>query len=83
MRLMIPDSNDKSEIAGRYYEACDLQLAIEGGELKTIDDVRAWVQERSGLDALMELPVWVMTENCCIDTNASIQYNKKSEAPSD
>jgi len=33
MKLKTPGADDKSEIAGRMYEACDLRMAIEGGRL--------------------------------------------------
>lgn len=34
MKLKTPEADDKSEMAGRMYEACDLKMAIEGGHLK-------------------------------------------------
>ena len=81
MKLKAPEADDKSEIAGRMYEACDLQIAIEGGHLKTIDDVLAWAKETaSGLQALMELPVWVINDNSCVDIKASIEHNATSGA---
>lgn len=77
MKLKTPEADDKSEIAGRMYEASDLRMAIEGGHLKTLDDVLAWVKEaESDLQALMELPVWVITENACVDIKASIAHNQ-------
>ena len=76
MSVRKPEADDKSEMAGRMYEACDLQIAIEGGDLKTIDDVLAWAKESaSGLQALIELPVWVTNDNACVDIKASIQHN--------
>lgn len=81
MKLRKPEADDKSEIAGRIYEAFDLQIAIENGHLKTIDDVLAWTKEAaSGLQALMELPVWVINDNACVDINASIDHNATSAA---
>lgn len=77
MTLTTPGADDKSEMAGRMYEACDLKMAIEGGHLKTIDDVLAWAKNNeAGLLALMELPVWVINENACVDIRASIEHNK-------
>jgi hypothetical protein len=76
MRVRKPEADDKSEIAGRMYEACDLQMAIEGEDLKTIDDVLGWAKDSaSGLQALMELPVWVINDNACVDIEASIEHN--------
>jgi hypothetical protein len=81
MKLKTPEADDKSEIAGRMYEACDLQMAIEGGHLKTIDDVLAWAKEAaSGLQALMELPVWVINDNACVEIKASIEHSTMSAA---
>lgn len=81
MKLKTPEADDKSEIAGRMYEACDLRMAIEGGHLKTLDDVLAWAKEaESGLQALMELPVWVITENACVDIKASIAHNQGNKS---
>lgn len=78
--LKTPEADDKNEIAGRMYEACDLRMAIEGGHLKTLDDVLAWAKTaESGLQALMELPVWVITENACVDIKASIAHNQGSK----
>ncbi|CAD0264249.1 conserved hypothetical protein [Pseudomonas veronii] len=80
MKLKTPEADDKSEIAGRIYEACDLQMAIEGGHLKTVEEVLAWAKETvTGLQALMELPVWVITENACVDIKASIAHNQSTE----
>lgn len=81
MKLKTPEADDKSEMAGRMYEACDLQMAIEGGHLKTIDDVLAWSKEAvSGLQALMELPAWVINDNACVDIKASIEHNQRAKA---
>lgn len=81
MKLKTPEADDKSEMAGRMYEACDLQMAIEGGHLKTIDDVLAWSKEAvSGLQALMELPAWVINDNSCVDIKASIEHNQGAKA---
>ena len=77
MKFKTPEADDKREMAGRMYEACDLQMAIEGGHLKTVEDVLAWAKETvTGLQALMELPVWVIAENACIDIKASIAHNQ-------
>jgi len=77
MKLKTPEADDKSEMAGRMYEACDLQMAIEGGHLQTVEDVLAWAKEAAtGLQALMELPVWVITDNACVDIKASIEHNQ-------
>lgn len=77
MKLKTPEADEKSEIAGRMYEACDLRMAIEGGHLKNLDDVLAWSKEaESDLQALMELPVWVITEESCVDIKASIAHNQ-------
>ena len=47
------------------------------GHLKTLDDVLAWAKAaESGLQALMELPVWVFTENVCVDIKASTAHNQ-------
>ncbi|RMT24572.1 hypothetical protein ALP52_200051 [Pseudomonas amygdali pv. mori] len=79
MKLKTPEADDKSEMAGRMYEACDLQIAIENGHLQTVEEILAWVKETStGLQALMELPVWVVTENACIDIKASIEHNRNA-----
>lgn len=84
MKLKTPEADDKSEISGRMYEACDLQMAIEGGHLKTIDDVLAWAKDHAaGLNALMQLPVWVIADNACVDIQASIKHNQGGELPQD
>lgn len=31
MKVRKPEADDKREMAGRMYEACDLQMAIKGG----------------------------------------------------
>ena len=81
MKLKTPEADDKSEIAGRMYEACDLRMAIEGGHLKTLDDILAWAKEaESGLQTLMELPVWVITDNASVDIKASIAHNQGSKS---
>ncbi|WP_426158049.1 hypothetical protein [Pseudomonas sp. TSRC2-2] len=81
MKLKTPDSDDKSEMAGRMYEACDLRLAIEGGHLKNLEDVLEWAKNaESGLQALMELPEWVINDNSCVDFKASIEHNRRATA---
>lgn len=77
MKLRAPEADDKSEMAGRIYEACDLKIAIEEGHLKTIEDVLAWAKESvAGMQKLMELPVWVISENACVDIRASVEHNQ-------
>lgn len=77
MRLMNPDTSDKHEIAGRMYEACDLEMAIEGGHLQSVEHILAWAKDTaSGLQKLMQLPVWVMDESSCVDVKASIAHNE-------
>lgn len=77
MRLMNPDASDKHEIAGRMYEACDLEMAIEGGHLQSVEDILAWAKDKaSSLQKLMKFPVWVMDESSCIDLKASIAHNE-------
>ncbi|HAT2580525.1 TPA: hypothetical protein I8273_004420 [Aeromonas hydrophila] len=76
MKLKTPGADDKCEIAGRIYESCDLQIAIENGYLKTMDDVLAWAKkEQAGLSELMKLPVWVINDEACVDINASINHS--------
>lgn len=83
MKLKTPDSDDKSEMAGRMYEACDLRMAIEGGHLKNLEDVLDWAKKaESGLQALLELPEWVMNDNACVDFKASIEHNRVASAES-
>lgn len=78
MNLKKPEAEDKSEMAGRMYGACDLRMAIEGGHLKTIQDVLEWAKDsESGLNALMKLPVWVINESACVDIKASIEYGQR------
>lgn len=77
MKLRTPEADDKSEIAGRFYQATDLKMAIEAGHLKTMDDVLAWAKTNADeLDALMQLPVWVIADNACIDYRASIEHSR-------
>lgn len=76
MKLRKPEPDDLSEMAGRMYEACDLQRAIEGGKLKTVDEILVWVKKSSAnLQALMKLPTWVIN-NCCVDIPASIEHGR-------
>lgn len=80
MKLKTPEADDKSEIAGRFYQATDLKMAIDAGHLKTIDDVLAWAKTNAvELDALMQLPVWVIADNACIDFKASIEHGRGLE----
>jgi hypothetical protein len=44
MKLKTPEADDKSEIAGRFYQATDLKMAIEAGHLKNIDEVLSWAK---------------------------------------
>lgn len=78
MRITEPDNEDKREMAGRMYEACDIQMAIEKGHLVTIEDVLKRVKEsQKGLSQLLELPKWAVNDSCCVDTKASIEHNSK------
>lgn len=80
MKLKTPEADDKREIAGRFYQATDLKMAIEAGDLKTIDDVLAWAKTNAvELDALIQLPVWVIDDNACIDFEASLEHSRGLE----
>jgi hypothetical protein len=46
-KVYTPDETDRHEMAGRMYEAVDLQLAIEKGHLNSVEDIL----ERLKLDA--------------------------------
>jgi hypothetical protein len=39
---------EAAEAAGRMYEDCDIQMAIESGQFKSLDDVLVAVKARSG-----------------------------------
>jgi len=83
MKLMRPDEEDKREMAGRMYEARDLQMAIEGGHLRTIADVLEYAKESArGLQCLLESPQWVINESCCVDIKASIEHGQAEQLPS-
>lgn len=79
MKIVVPSDECKQEFAGRVYELIDLQLAIEGGRLKTIDDVLKWSKETaSSMNKMMELKEWVMN-GCFVDIRASIQRGKEDD----
>lgn len=82
MKMKSPAADDKAELAGRIYQAFDLQKAIESGQLKTIEDVLAWSRESAtALQAVINLPVWVFNEGALVDIQASIEHNQGSEQP--
>lgn len=77
MRVKTPDDDDKREMAGRMYEICDLQRAIEGGQFKSLEEVLSYaVEQVKELQAVLELPQWIMTDNCCLDVKATIEQIK-------
>ncbi len=41
------DKNDASELYGRMMESCDIELAIESGQFKTVEDILSAVRARS------------------------------------
>lgn len=72
-KLRVPDGNDKHEFAGRMYEALDIQLAIESGQLKTLDDVLQAVKDSAAsISQLLKAETWVVSDTCCVDIPASI-----------
>lgn len=82
MITKIPDENDKHEIAGRMYEAVDLQIAIENGNLKTVADVLKTVKQASeGLSKVLNCSKWVYNDNCCLDIQATLNQEQRFELP--
>lgn len=72
--LKIPNENDKHEMAGRMYEALDIQRAIESGQLNAIEDVlQAVKRSAASLDSLLKAEAWVVNESGCCDIPASIR----------
>ncbi|EGQ8014466.1 hypothetical protein HFM15_002759 [Vibrio cholerae] len=43
----IRDQDEFSELTGRMYESIDLQLAIESGQFKTVDEIAIVLRQRS------------------------------------
>ncbi|MDR6397934.1 hypothetical protein ACTOWA_00465 [Herbaspirillum seropedicae] len=61
------DKQEANELVGRMNEDCDIQLAIESGQFKTLDDVldavksRAAAIEKKLFDAgMLERPRWTI-----------------------
>lgn len=79
MNTRKPDRHDKCEIAGRVYQSIDLSVAIENGRLTTLDEVLEWSKKNQAeLNVLMELPVWVITDEALVDIPASVELNQSS-----
>nr|WP_016355611.1 hypothetical protein [Pseudomonas migulae]AGC70363.1 hypothetical protein pD2RT_009 [Pseudomonas migulae] len=77
MRLMTPDAEDKREMAGRMYEICDLKIAIESGHFSSLEDVLSYATEQTKeLQAVLEVPQWIVNDRCCVDIKATIEQVK-------
>lgn len=80
MKQIKPDETDLAEMAGRMYEAVDLQMAIERGDLTSIDEVKRFVKESAGnLQKLLKQQAWVVDDKCCVDIAESIRISKGGE----
>ncbi|NDY73075.1 hypothetical protein DO021_15440 [Desulfobacter hydrogenophilus] len=78
MKTVIPDENSMNEIAGRVYEAIDIQRGIEEGNLKTIDDVLKFVKQSSErLSRVLKCSQWIYNDNCCLDVKKTLE-NKRN-----
>lgn len=59
-----PDEGDKCEIAGRLYEAIDIQRAIEIGQLTSVPEILSRLkQDENLLGQILNLDSWVFSED--------------------
>lgn len=74
-----PDEAEKHEMAGRMYEAVDLQLAIENGHLNSVEDILARPKLNADrLSKVLKLDTWVSSEDrLCLDLVETIQSAEK------
>lgn len=78
-KVYTPDETDKHEMAGRMYEAMDIQLAIENGHLTSVDEIIARLNRDSNqLSQVLKLDTWVSSEDrLCLDLPETINRAKK------
>lgn len=81
-KIYTPDETSKHEMAGRMYEAIDIQLAIEQGHLKTVDDILNRLKDQSQLiSQVLRADTWVSTEDRVhLDLVETIKYNENALA---
>lgn len=73
------DALSKLDIAGRMYEQIDLAQLIDNDEFKSLSELKEYLNTQSTkLISILKLPYeeWVMTENCCLDIDATFAKSK-------
>lgn len=77
-RSVVPDNEDKREMAGRMYEALDIARAIESGQLNTLNEVlTALNQSADSLNKLLKCEIWIVGDNSCVDIPASMSITQQ------
>lgn len=77
-KLIVPDSEDQLEMAGRMYEAIDVARAIESGQINTLDEVLKNLNKSAdSLGRLLKCKQWIIGDNNCVDILASIAINQE------
>lgn len=78
-RVYTPDETDKHEMAGRMYEAVDLQRAIENGHLNSVDEILQRLRLNADrLSEVLKLDTWMSSEDrLCLDLVETIQRAEK------
>lgn len=73
-KVYTPDETERHEMAGRMYEAVDIQLAIENGDLVTVDEILARLKRDSNqLSQVLKLDTWISSEDrLCLDLPETI-----------
>jgi hypothetical protein len=78
-KVYAPDETDKHEMAGRMYEAVDLQCAIENGHLNSIEEILGRLKlDADRLSEVLKLDTWVSSEDrLCLDLVDTIHRAEK------
>ena len=78
-KIYTPDETEKHEMAGRMYEAVDLQLAIENGHFNSVEEILERLKLNADrLSKVLKLDTWVSSEDrLCLDLVETIQSAEK------
>ncbi|RCW64021.1 hypothetical protein DET61_11662 [Marinobacter nauticus] len=78
-KIYTPDETEKHEMAGRMYEAVDLQLAIENGHFNSVEEILERLKLNADrLSKVLKLDTWVSSDDrLCLDLVETIQSAEK------
>jgi hypothetical protein len=78
LKIIEPIKDNKLELSGRMYEACDVLKSIEDGQLKTVSDIVKHLQiSVKNYSGMIKLDEWLLKIDCTYSFRASFEHAEK------